>query len=791
MKRLNGLTLIETMVAISLLSLMVLGTINYFTQRAEIMRSKQLGNDMALIMNAIDKKLQLDAYSDKSWKSSSWTNTTDFMQKLIGEELRTSNSTCGKPNGWVSDLAPDPLALVPCDRLSGSFLPNGVQVSANYTTEAAADGGRNISLFTIDYYFKDIASFKKNFSTLVKAHKALDKFENAKNLTVHSYNYFNVSSKAPMTLTQCLISNQGCGLRTQIESFTGLSTDKVRIDGKNDLMGEIDFDNADTKCTQWDYAGGLWKSTEIKCTVQGGFDSKVGSVDAYINNTTISDRISLKDQCSLTSSISENKQDPYDSSKTITETWLADDNLKKIIVPCGLTKEGLLITSGFAKTNAKITVTDNAITRSAKLGNPVVKYDANLYGGLTTKDLSIQKSLDSKNINIATKLFSVITDIRTSVTGSLSKATTQVLITNNVKTTNALLNKVNSDLLETTGVSTTTVGGDTLVDTRDPKYNSTNGATYQRRSSIANGSVIAKDFYSGYSTLPTENNLADQSWNTLSINNITGSSPVSIIGSTKDEATIKNEMLNPNASALDVAIYKDAKTFYSDPNATLTASKLASASEFFTSETPPSAVDESDASIYADARYSDEQTVVKGKIEVYHNTSALPRVSVSNDGVMTIRGKHLGNGHTTADFMVGWPAPAEGAIGENGFRNKVFRNSLVTIVKGETRFYGNVWQWKPLHMNSTWTESNVCDRPGGIVTTCLTWGWNDLNTIQSILQNVKAQYDLVQSKFPIKIGDKGDIGEKGFKGEKGQDGDSGPIGNKGPRGPMEYLKVTK
>ena len=149
-KKINGLTLIETMVAISLLSLMVLGTINYFTQRAEIMRSKQLGNDMALIMNAIDKKLQLDAYSDKSWKSSSWTNTTDFMQKLIGEELRTSNSTCGKPNGWVSELAPDPLALVPCDRLSGSFLPNGVQVSANYTTEAAADGGRNISLFTID-----------------------------------------------------------------------------------------------------------------------------------------------------------------------------------------------------------------------------------------------------------------------------------------------------------------------------------------------------------------------------------------------------------------------------------------------------------------------------------------------------------------------------------------------------------------------------------------------------------------------------------------------------------------
>ena len=769
---------------------MVLGTISYFTQRAETMRSKQLGNDMALVMNAIDKKLQLDAYSDKSWKSSNWANTTEFMQKLIGEELRTANSTCGKPNGWVSELAPDPLALVPCDRLSGDFLPNGVQVSANYTTEPAADGGRNISLFTIDYFFKDAASFKKNFGTLVKAQKALDKFESAKNLTVHSYNYFNVSSKAPMTLTQCLASAQGCGLRTQIESFVGLSTDKIRIDGKNDLMGEIDFDNADTKCTQWDYVGGLWQSTEIKCTVQGGFDSKVGAVDAYINNTTIADRISLKDQCSLTSSVPEEKTDPFDSSKKITEDWLAADTATKRVVPCGLTKEGSLITSGFAKTNAKIAVTDNAITRSARLNNPTIKYDANLYGGLNTKDLTIQKSLNSQSVDIGTKLFSFLTDIKTAMTGSLTKATTQVLITSNVTTSTALLNKVNSDLLSTPGVGVTTVGGNTLVDTRDPKYKVTNGGTYQRSTSKAHGIVTAKDFYSGYSTLPVGNDLADQSWNTLSINNITGSSPVSIVGSTKNEETIKEEMQNPTASALDMAIYKDAKTFYSDPNATLKASKIASSGAVFTSGTPPSTVDENAASIYADAGFSDEQTVVKGKLEVYHNTSTLPRVSVSNAGVMTIRGKNLGNGHTTADFMLGWPATAEGSIWENGFRNKVFRSSLVTIVKGETRIYGNLWQWKPLHMNSIYQGWDICDRPGGTVTNCLTWGWNELNTTQAILQKVKAQYDAIQAKFPIKIGDKGDVGEKGFKGEKGQDGDTGPIGNRGPRGPMEYLKVN-
>jgi len=792
-KKINGLTLIETMVAIMLLSLMVLGTISYFTQRAESMRAKKLGNDMALVMNAIDKKLQLDAYSEKSWKSSNWANTNEFMQKLIGEELRTANSSCGKPNGWVAELAPDPLTLVPCDRLAGDFLPNGVQVSANYTTEPAADGTRNISLFTIDYSFKDAASFKKNFGTLVKAQKALDKFETAKNLTVHSYNYFNATNKAPMSLEQCLGLAQGCGLRTQIESFIGLSTDKIRIDGKNDLMGEIDFDNADKKCTKWEYVGGLWKSNEIKCTVLGGFDSKIGSVDAFINNTTIADRISLKDQCEITQVSKE-----INNNSKIEENWLAETSAKKNIVPCGLTNNGSIVVAGFSKSNTKITVTENTITRYAKLNKMNIKYNANLYGGLTTNKLNVEQSTNGDDVNIVDKLYSNLTDVQ-SITNNIFQATTVKLITNKLQAITANIKNASSDNTlfkvydnygkeDLTKNTTVTVSGETLIDTRDPNYIVANGGTYQRSISKNEQNIEAIDFYSGYSTLNDTKKLADQSWNTLKINNITGQNNISITGSTKDEETIKKEMNKTNASALDIAIYKDSKTFYSNPASSLVASKLASAGEMFTSSTPPSQTDENSSSIYADAGFADEQAVVRGKVEVQYQGS--PRVIVSNNGQMTIYGKNLGNGNTTADFMLGWPAPAEGSIWENGFRNRTLRSSLVTIVKGDAKFFGNVIQWKPLHVNSIYQGNDVCDRPGGVATTCLTSGWNELNTMQNILQNVKAEYDKVQSKFPIKVGDKGDVGEQGFKGAKGQDGDIGAIGVRGPRGPMQYLKVN-
>lgn len=788
MKNINGLTLLETMIAIMLLTLMFLGTLSYFTQRAETMRSKQLGNDMALIMNAIDKKLQLEAYSDKNWKSNNWANTTDFMQKLIAEELRTSNSSCGKPNGWVSSLSPDPLTLIPCDRLSGDFLPNGVQVSASYTTEPAADGGRNISLFTIDYSFKNLNSFKNNFPVLIKAQKALDKFETAKNLTVHSYNYYNINTKAAVNLDQCFKLSQGCGLRTQIESFVGLSTDKVRIDGKNDLMGEIDFDNADSKCTKWDYNNGVWKSSAIKCTVEGGFDSKEDSVNAYINNTTIADRISLKDKCEITS---------VSQDSNYNELWL-DSNSKKENVPCGLTNNGSIVIAGFSKSNAKITVTENTITRSANIENLNVKYNANLYGGLNAKKLTVEKSTQATDFNITDVLYSYLTDLKNINTQNVYQVTASKLISNGLTSkiatlNNATVNKTIFNVIDNMGYidpskETTVVAEDTIIETRDPKYVSTNGMKYQKSISKVEDNIQAGDFYSGYSTLNDTKKLGDQSWNTLKINNITGKNTISILGSTKDDETIKKEMNNPNASALDIAIYKDSKTFYSDKNSSLSASKLASAGLLFTDTSAPSKIDESSSSIYADAGFADEKAVIKGKLEVQYK--GIPRVIVSNDGRMTIYGKNISGNNTTADFMVGWPAPAEGSIWENGFRNKVLRSSLTTIVKGNAKFYGNVIQWKPLHVNSIYQAYDVCDRPGGVTLDCLTTGWNDLNRIQGILQNVKAQYNKLQSKFPIKVGDKGDVGEQGFKGSKGQDGDLGAIGERGPRGPMQYLKVN-
>lgn len=798
MKKVKGLTLIETIVSIALLSMIILGTATFFFQRAENMRAKQLGNDMALIMNAIDKKMQMDAYSTKSWTSENWNNTNEFLEKLIGEELRTQNSSCGKLGGWVAETAVDPLTLIPCERLSGDKLPFNIQVKANFTKESTTNGDYNISLFNIDYYFNNKESYNKNFGSLLKAQKALDKFESAKNFTVHSYNWINIDTKQAISYENCLNIEEKCGLRTQLEVYAGISTDKVRIDGKNDLMGEIDFNNSNNKCTKWIYQSGAWISTPIKCTVKGGFDSDIGSVEAFINNTTITERISLKSKCTIDNY--KNTNQPEDG-KTV--NWIDETN--KTDVPCGFNKDGSIITTGVSDINAEIAISKDTIVKTSIVDDIKTKENTNVYGDATLTNIDVVKSVESTKSDISNKTDTNIIEVKNSVVSNLANSLTALFASTNalsVADANFNITTIFNAYLGQTIVGTFNMSGlmqagTTTIDTRPAAFvnDPSDPTTYSRAVSVIINSLTTPiKFYSGYTPEAGDNGIANQYWNTLKINilNATGAtSDPKIIGSTKTRSVLRTEMAKPTATDLQVDLYKDEKTFYSNPASRLKAGKLGSDGVLFTNDTPATTSMTSGYSIDAKAIFSKNSTTLDNNgspiVKVMRN--GVDKVVVQN-GYMTINGDNLGGGHTTADFMVGWPGSTEGNISENGFRNKVFRNSLVSIVNGPTRFYGNLTQWKPLHMNSKYQGYDVCDRPNGVATHCLITGWNNLNSTQTILQRVQAEYEKLQSKLPPQKGNDGDKGEQGFKGSKGLSGLKGDTGLRGPAGPMQYLKVN-
>ena len=242
------------------------------------------------------------------------------------------------------------------------------------------------------------------------------------------------------------------------------------------------------------------------------------------------------------------------------------------------------------------------------------------------------------------------------------------------------------------------------------------------------------------------------------------------------------------ASDLEVDVFKDGRTFYSDTSTVLYADQLSSDGNLFTQSTPATGSAKAGYSLSAKSASADEYIVRNGEIQIKRKGNT--RISVSNGGKMVLTGENLGNGNTTAELNIGWPTNGEGDIGHNGFRNKVLRTSLTPIINGTTYIDGDVVQWKPFHVNDIYQNYNICDRPNGNQGACLLEVWLNLNKIESILKLVKGQEEILATKFPPLKGEKGDNGEQGFKGLKGIEGFKGTKGKRGPQGPMEYLEIN-
>lgn len=781
MKKRSGLTLIETIVSVTVLAILILGVTLYLISRQENLRAKLLSSDMVLLLGAVDKKMQLDAFDTSSWKKSTWANKDAIITDLVGKELRTTNSSCGKPDGWKTDLVKEPLTLIPCSNWAGNTLPFNLESKASFQSENSFKSGEKyISMFNIDYYFSNKTDFENNFRLLLKTKNALEKYEYSKNITTHTYDWINRSNDTVLNLEECLKIQEKCGLRTQIEAFSGISTDKIRVDGKNPLMGEIDFNNADTSCSEWTKVSLKWVSKPVKCTILGGFDSNNDNlVVAYMNTSNISDRVSLEKICTL-----QNYSNVVQTDST-PEKWTSTTEK----FPCGLSKNGSIIQTGFDESHANSIITMNVITNKADLKILNIKEDAKFYNNLKSDTINASKSLDSKETTVNTLITNMLDIVSTGATNNMVKFTIQQ-ITRTPYFESKALYAINN-LITASGVSnlnTSTVKERFFVKTKDSSYvnSSTDTNVYKRTVGTINNNITSSNnFYSGVPDSQAATGI-EGSYNTLTINDVVNNVP-NVIGTSKADAIIRKEIGNiPNITDMDVAIYKDSHNFFSDPNSILKVNKLTSQGNTFTLPAVATAGTNPSYSVKSDNILATQETTLKGSVSIGRH--GVPAITISNSGRMVITGFSVprveGGTASTADLAFAWPTSTEDNPGHNGFRPDAWRSSFVPIVLGQAVIIGNVIQDKPFHMNERYKGTNIKDHSG----LSMVGMWNNLNSIQSYLQGIESQYQQVFAKLPPKRGDQGDSGEQGFNGAKGKSGLKGIKGVRGPDGPMAYLK---
>lgn len=817
LKTKKGFTVLETLAAITLSSIMIIGFMLFLNEREQRLGAKVLSSNMALLLEGIDKRLELEAYSTANWKQNTWPNYDSVIKNLVAKELRTKDSKCGLPDGWNSDYLQSNIELIPCDYWNTAKLPYKLQASASYKDNATKKPGATefeIQYFNVDYYFNNRKDYTDNIKFLVAAKNNAEKFDDGRSLTLHTYTWLNRSTNEAINLNACQQLKENCALRTQIEIFTGISTDKVRIDGKNDVMGEIDFDTSASQCTSWTKTGGVWNSTPIKCTLEAGFNSKTGSkVISYTNSAQMSNRISLEKSCTIYASTPE----------------VIDGNAEKwkgtpTIIPCGYLNDNNVITVGVDEIHAQTVMAENFIIDSLVTNKITVKNDAHLYSNLEAVNLLVPKSISVTNNGTVTG--SVNTQGIINVLPSSSTSVVNNLLANglsldarmkNLSTTNLKVGSAGQlGALNVSGVSSlsTVITPKFKSDARTATYAPVSGESldFTKAQSGINNIDADNTFYSGYDpagpagdTSPTNSAVTDKpnhsdvglarSYNILKLKNLSAngvSTQPKVTGSTKSDAIIKNEMGNAAATPLNIAIYRDSHTFYSDPNSTVLVKNLISEGDLFnttgTVGNYTKAVN-TNYGVQATNLLAPERITINATtatpLVIQNAGYGYPAATISNTGLVSLYGVRSGANSTAEVHFNGLSGDQDSLHGE-GLRNWRFYSHRTQIITGTTRVYGNVVQYKPFHVNGIYYGNDIADYNG----LSLKQIWNMLNATQSNLQKIDVVYQQVLKKLPPQRGSKGETGEKGFRGNKGDVGFVGSNGVQGPRGPMQYYKTN-
>jgi len=123
-KKDKGFTLVESILALSVVGVVSAGVISTTAKKEQETHLNTFLNEAASIIFAVDHRLSIDGYTSENWKQFEWKNKDEVYNKLIKEELVCD---CSPPSHFVSGEASvlnekfGILVSLAATRLSSSF----------------------------------------------------------------------------------------------------------------------------------------------------------------------------------------------------------------------------------------------------------------------------------------------------------------------------------------------------------------------------------------------------------------------------------------------------------------------------------------------------------------------------------------------------------------------------------------------------------------------------------------------------------------------------------------------
>ncbi len=380
----KGMTLIETMIAISLSGFVGMGFYNYIDENTKRNNKNQIVNDIDSIMNAFDSRLDIDGYDVKHWNDKEWKNTEEVVSKLFGEEFQ-SKSANKCPGKWEPLIVDDKdINLISCN-LWKHKLPMGLNTEADLKTDVN-DFITQANVYLIPDVLEDY-SIEKQREVFQEFNKTLMFLKGKNNKTKNGYVFYDFYSKKKeeyLSKLDCGLELADCSIKATYNRLG--ESEMLFTDGSNQMVDSTinyveDNDSAPLQCVRW-----IKDNSDEWTLSSGNNDCGIGIyhdpshpvlVEVGANNGTFSN-IVLDKECTLYNWDS--------SSKTLSDSG--------ILTPCGMHNDGVEVYQVIQNTNSMNSFIENVYVQDGKANK--LKTTELITENISTNYMTIKNDIEVK-----------------------------------------------------------------------------------------------------------------------------------------------------------------------------------------------------------------------------------------------------------------------------------------------------------------------------------------------------------------------------------------------------------
>lgn len=351
----KGLTLIETIVALSITGSITVGVINNNIEetRSELMSDTL--KEAAKIIYAVDHRIAIDGYDPTRWNTVSWSNKDKVINGLIAKELTSSKLTECSGGEWNPRLSLGNNArLIDCKMWS-----NDKENDFEYNAEFVLDDFGYIRDFDLFISFKNKEMLSDNILEIKRTLLEIESDNSKESSGIHNFDFVNNKTNEEILTSECISDFKDCSLRMSMNrsgsyEYLTLNGDQSMLDDSQltFIESKKDGKKEPLKCIHWKNNEinktddtSHWSSKEEDCGIGVYTNNQAGDSKAIavVANVGSFENIVLDKEC--------NKLN-----------WTAGDIVDGSNSPCGVLSDGSVVQ-----------IVDNAIATTGLFENSFIK----------------------------------------------------------------------------------------------------------------------------------------------------------------------------------------------------------------------------------------------------------------------------------------------------------------------------------------------------------------------------------------------------------------------------------